>query len=175
MYKTRSNNIQRGARGKGAKLSPQAMDHVKRADNKFSAIASSYVGKIVNGNVFEIGEDGARVDVDGVGCFIHISQLSESFVSHPDTVLSIGESYIFRIIKIGLNKNQKISFFLSLKSTEATSNKNPKTQVSHFGNTPFNELADLLKDKKIFTAASVSGLESLQLCGPSPQVICSRF
>ena len=81
---------------------------------------SIFINKIVNGIVKNIVPYGAFIDVDGVTCFIHISDLDYSRVSNVSQYLEVGNSYNFRVIKLDKD-NKKVS--LGLKQLT----ENPKT------------------------------------------------
>ena len=81
---------------------------------------SIFINKIVNGKVKNIVPYGAFIDVDGVICFIHISDLDYSRVNDVAKYLEVGKSYNFRVIKLD-KENKKVS--LGLKQLS----ENPKT------------------------------------------------
>ena len=67
--------------------------------------SSIFINKIVKGKVERIMPYGAFVDVDGVDCFIHISDIAYERVNNVADYLKQGETYDFRVIKIDkLNK-----------------------------------------------------------------------
>jgi len=142
LYKTLSKNIQRGVSKKGgrSRLSTQALKAIQRSDKKFSAIGSTFVGKIVKGRVFDVVKHGAVIDVDGVRCFIHISEFSEQYVSDPAEVLSIGEIRDFKVLEKKLDKWQKMTFVLSLLLEDKVV---PTKRSNKFSNNPFTALKNL--------------------------------
>lgn len=142
MHKTRSKNIQRGVNKKGGVSRPSAetLRKIERSDKRFSAIGSASAGKIVRGEVLEVVDCGASVDVDGVRCFVHISQLSERFVSNPSDILSVGKCYEFRILEKKLNKWQQITFILSLILNDKVV---IEKSTNKFSNNPFAALNNL--------------------------------
>ncbi len=81
---------------------------------------SIFINKVVQGRVEKIMPYGAFVDVDGVSCFIHISDIAYEHVDDVSKYLSVGETYTFRVIKI--DKQQK-RVSLGLKQLS----ENPKT------------------------------------------------
>ena len=81
---------------------------------------SIFINKIVQGKVEKIMPYGAFVDVDGVSCFIHISDISYEHVNDVSKYLNVGDTYTFRVIKI--DKQQK-RVSLGLKQLS----ENPKT------------------------------------------------
>lgn len=76
---------------------------------------SMFINKIVSGTVKKILDYGAFVNVNGVDCFIHISNISHNRISHPSEVLKEGEEYTFKIIELD-RENKKVA--LSLKALE---------------------------------------------------------
>ena len=69
---------------------------------------SIFINKIVKGKVKKILEYGAIVEVNGVDCFVHISNLSYNRLSSPNEVLKEGEEYIFKVIEVD-RENKKVS------------------------------------------------------------------
>ncbi len=59
-----------------------------------------HVHDIVTGKVKRFTQFGAFVNVRGFDCLAHISELSWSKVTDPSTVLTIGESYDFVVLKM---------------------------------------------------------------------------
>lgn len=76
---------------------------------------SMFVNKIVEGKVKKILDYGAFVNVNGVDCFIHISNMSHNRISHPSEVLKEGDGRTFKIIELD-RENKKVA--LSLKALE---------------------------------------------------------
>ncbi len=83
---------------------------------------SIFINKIVKGKVEKIMPYGAFIDVDGVSCFIHISDLAYERVNNVADYLKLNESYNFRVIKVD-KQNKKVS--LGLKQL----GENPKTAI----------------------------------------------
>ena len=61
---------------------------------------SIHVHDIVNGKVKRFTAFGAFVSVKGFDCLAHISELSWNKITDPSTVLTIGESYDFVVLKM---------------------------------------------------------------------------
>lgn len=76
---------------------------------------SMFINKIVKGTVKKILDYGAFVNVNGVDCFLHISQISHKRLSHPSEVIREGVEYTFKIIELD-RVSKKVS--LSLKALE---------------------------------------------------------
>jgi len=114
MYKTLSRHLQHGD-GKQRSLSPETIDYEKRKNDKICTIGSAHKGKIIVGKVTKIVNYGAFVDINGVSGFVHISELSNKRVLDVNLELTIGRTYEFKILEIGLNKKGNISFKLTKK------------------------------------------------------------
>ena len=82
--------------------------------------SSIFINKIVQGKVEHIVPYGAFINVDGVTCFIHISDLAYTKVENVSDYLKLYETYTFRVIKLDKD-NKKVS--LGLKQLS----ENPKT------------------------------------------------
>jgi small subunit ribosomal protein S1 len=72
-------------------------------------------GLIVEGQISNIVDFGAFVDLDGIDGLIHISELSWSHVNHPSEILSIGDTVKVKVLDIDRDR-QRIS--LGLKQTQ---------------------------------------------------------
>ncbi|MCL4858891.1 MAG: S1 RNA-binding domain-containing protein [Caldilineaceae bacterium] len=66
------------------------------------------IGQIVRGRITKLVNFGAfaRLDSDGIEGLIHISELSDRRVTHPKEVVSEGEEYDLRIIRIDTDKRR---------------------------------------------------------------------
>ena len=71
---------------------------------------------MVEGQISNIVDFGAFVDLDGMDGLIHISELSWSHVNHPSEVLEIGQTVNVKVLDID-RERQRIS--LGLKQTQA--------------------------------------------------------
>lgn len=76
---------------------------------------SIFINKIVNGKVKKILDYGAFIEVGGIDCFIHISNLSHNRISHPSEVISEGQELTFKVIEVD-RENKKVA--LSLKALQ---------------------------------------------------------
>jgi small subunit ribosomal protein S1 len=72
-------------------------------------------GDVVEGQISNIVDFGAFVDLDGMDGLIHISELSWSHVNHPSEVLEIGQNVEVKVLDID-RERQRIS--LGLKQTQ---------------------------------------------------------
>src|SRR5687767_14927192 len=73
-------------------------------------------GDVVEGQISNIVDFGAFVDLDGIDGLIHISELSWSHVNHPSEVLDIGQTVSVKVLDIDRDR-QRIS--LGLKQTQS--------------------------------------------------------
>ena len=82
---------------------------------------SIFINKIVQGKVKKIMPYGAFVDVDGVDCFLHISQVSYDKIENVGEVLNEGEIYKFKVIKLDReNKKVELSYKALLEDPKIT-------------------------------------------------------
>ena len=72
-------------------------------------------GMIVEGQISNIVDFGAFVDLNGIDGLIHISELSWSHVNHPSEILNIGDTVQVKVLDIDRDR-QRIS--LGLKQTQ---------------------------------------------------------
>jgi small subunit ribosomal protein S1 len=72
-------------------------------------------GLVVEGQISNIVDFGAFVDLDGIDGLIHISELSWSHVNHPSEILNIGDTVKVKVLDIDRDR-QRIS--LGLKQTQ---------------------------------------------------------
>ena len=86
-----------------------------RENNESLFWKSIFINKIVKGIVKKILDYGAFIDVGGVDCFIHISNLAHTRIGHPSEVLTLGQEYTFKVIEVD-RENKKVS--LSLKALQ---------------------------------------------------------
>lgn len=86
-----------------------------RENNEELFWRSIFINKIVNGKVKKILNYGAFVEVGGIDCFVHISNLSYERISQPSDVIKEGEEYSFKVIEVD-RENKKVA--LSLKALQ---------------------------------------------------------
>jgi small subunit ribosomal protein S1 len=96
-------------------LSRKAVIMVEKEQKKKELLATLEKGQIVKGQVKQITNFGAFVDIGGIDGLIHISELSWGRVKHPSDVLSIGEEVEVEVLDFE-ESSERIS--LSLKSTQ---------------------------------------------------------
>lgn len=79
-----------------------------RVANETAFWRSIFINKIVDGTVVKIVPYGAFVDVGGVTCLLHISDVSYEKINSVADVLEIGKTYKFKVIKID-KENKKVN------------------------------------------------------------------
>ncbi len=96
-------------------LSRRAVLEEERKEVREQILGRLQPGQVVEGNISNIVDFGAFVDLDGIDGLIHISELSWSHVNHPSEVLSIGDTVRVKVLDIDRDR-QRIS--LGLKQTQ---------------------------------------------------------
>lgn len=81
----------------------------KEEDNPWTKFVAKYtIGDIANGTVVRLVPFGAFIDIDGVDCLLHISEISWRRINHPSEVLSEGQVVEVNIKEID-EENQKVA------------------------------------------------------------------
>ncbi len=96
-------------------LSRRAVLEEERREVRQRILDTLDVGLVVDGQISNIVDFGAFVDLDGIDGLIHISELSWSHVTHPSEILEIGQSVRVKVLDID-RERQRIS--LGLKQTQ---------------------------------------------------------
>jgi small subunit ribosomal protein S1 len=96
-------------------LSRRAVLEEERKEVRQQILDRLQPGLIVEGQISNIVDFGAFVDLDGIDGLIHISELSWSHVNHPSEILSIGDTVKVKVLDIDRDR-QRIS--LGLKQTQ---------------------------------------------------------
>ena len=96
-------------------LSRRAVLEEERKEVRQQILDRLQPGDIVEGQISNIVDFGAFVDLDGIDGLIHISELSWSHVNHPSEILTIGETVQVKVLDID-RERQRIS--LGLKQTQ---------------------------------------------------------
>src|SRR5204862_3425345 len=96
-------------------LSRRAVLEEERKEVRQQILDRLQPGLMVEGQISNIVDFGAFVDLDGIDGLIHISELSWSHVNHPSEVLSVGETVHVKVLDID-RERQRIS--LGLKQTQ---------------------------------------------------------
>ncbi len=82
-------------------------DKVREA-NQEAFWRTMFINKIVDGTVKNFVPYGAFVDVAGVSCLLHISNVSNKHINSASEVLQLGKTYKFRILQLD-RENKKVS------------------------------------------------------------------
>jgi small subunit ribosomal protein S1 len=96
-------------------LSRRAVLEEERKEMRQAILDRLSPGDVVEGQISNIVDFGAFVDLDGMDGLIHISELSWSHVNHPSEVLEIGQDVKVKVLDID-RERQRIS--LGLKQTQ---------------------------------------------------------
>jgi small subunit ribosomal protein S1 len=97
-------------------LSRRAVLEEERKEARQAILDRLNPGDVVEGQISNIVDFGAFVDLDGMDGLIHISELSWSHVNHPSEVLEIGQDVRVKVLDID-RERQRIS--LGLKQTQS--------------------------------------------------------
>ncbi|HEY8723911.1 MAG TPA: 30S ribosomal protein S1 [Gaiellaceae bacterium] len=97
-------------------LSRRSVLEEERKEQRQTILDKLQPGDIVEGQISNIVDFGAFVDLDGMDGLIHISELSWSHVNHPSEVLEIGQTVEVKVLDIDRDR-QRIS--LGLKQTQS--------------------------------------------------------
>jgi small subunit ribosomal protein S1 len=96
-------------------LSRRAVLEEERKEQRQAILERLQPGLIIEGQISNIVDFGAFVDLDGIDGLIHISELSWSHVNHPSEILTIGDTVQVKVLDIDRDR-QRIS--LGLKQTQ---------------------------------------------------------
>ena len=96
-------------------LSRRAVLEEERKEQRQEILDRLQPGLVVEGQISNIVDFGAFVDLNGIDGLIHISELSWSHVNHPSEVIAIGDTVQVKVLDIDRDR-QRIS--LGLKQTQ---------------------------------------------------------
>ena len=96
-------------------LSRRAVLEDERKEMRQAILDRLSPGDVIEGQISNIVDFGAFVDLDGMDGLIHISELCWSHVNHPSEVLDIGQTVNVKVLDIDRDR-QRIS--LGLKQTQ---------------------------------------------------------
>ncbi len=96
-------------------LSRRAVLEEERKEQRQQILDRLQPGNVVEGQISNIVDFGAFVDLDGMDGLIHISELSWSHVNHPSEILEVGQTVQVKVLDIDRDR-QRIS--LGLKQTQ---------------------------------------------------------
>jgi small subunit ribosomal protein S1 len=97
-------------------LSRRAVLEDERKEMRQAILDRLNPGDVIEGQISNIVDFGAFVDLDGMDGLIHISELSWSHVNHPSEVLEVGQTVEVKVLDID-RERQRIS--LGLKQTQS--------------------------------------------------------
>jgi small subunit ribosomal protein S1 len=97
-------------------LSRRAVLEDERKEARQAILDRLNPGDVIEGQISNIVDFGAFVDLDGMDGLIHISELSWSHVNHPSEVLEVGQTVRVKVLDID-RERQRIS--LGLKQTQS--------------------------------------------------------
>ena len=97
-------------------LSRRAVLEDEREEMRQAILDRLSPGDVVEGQISNIVDFGAFVDLDGMDGLVHIFELSWSHVNHPSEVLEIGQDVQVKVLDID-RERQRIS--LGLKQTQS--------------------------------------------------------
>src|SRR5881275_622245 len=97
-------------------LSRRAVLEDERKEQRQQILDRLNPGDVVEGQISNVVDFGAFVDLDGMDGLIHISELAWSHVNHPSEVLEIGQQVKVKVLDID-RERQRIS--LGLKQTQS--------------------------------------------------------
>src|SRR5256714_554426 len=104
-----------GHKSEGVIPSRRAVLEEERKEQRQAILERLQPGLIIEGQISNIVDFGAFVDLDGIDGLIHISELSWSHVNHPSEILNIGDTVQVKVLDIDRDR-QRIS--LGLKQTQ---------------------------------------------------------
>src|ERR687888_721070 len=96
-------------------LSRRAVLEEERKEQRQAILERLQPGLIIEGQISNIVDFGAFVDLDGIDGLIHISELSWSHVNHPSEILQPGDDVRVKILEID-SERRRLS--LSIKRVE---------------------------------------------------------
>src|SRR5919109_1105642 len=108
-------------------LSRRAVLEDERKEMRQAILDRLSPGDVVEGQISNIVDFGAFVDLDGMDGLIHISELSWSHVNHPSEVLEIGQTVNVKMIDIDAERRR---LSLSLKRVEEGAVPKPRADGS---------------------------------------------
>src|SRR5206468_821167 len=109
-------------------LSRRAVLEEERKEQRQKILDNLNPGDVVEGQISNIVDFGAFVDLDGMDGLIHISELSWSHVNHPSEVLEIGQTVEVKILDID-GERRRLS--LSLKRVDGGGHAISEEEAAH--------------------------------------------
>jgi ribosomal protein S1 len=87
------------------------------------------VGSVVTGLVTKIVPFGAFVDIDGVTGLVHVSQISEDYVEHPEEVLSVGDEVTALVRRVEPHTGRVALSIRALERAQKAMQRNTKLKA----------------------------------------------
>jgi ribosomal protein S1 len=84
------------------------LDDKIRQENETTFWRVNFVNKIVEGVVKRFVPYGAFVEIDGIDCLLHISEISHERINSASEILELGKTYKFKILKLD-RENKKVA------------------------------------------------------------------
>jgi 4-hydroxy-3-methylbut-2-enyl diphosphate reductase len=103
------------------------LDDKTREENEKAFWRVNFVNKIVDGTVKRIVPYGAFVEVDGIDCLLHISDISYDRIESASDVLEVGKTYKFKILNLDRD-SRRVS--LGYKQLQASKKANLLKEIS---------------------------------------------
>ncbi len=101
---------------KNVVLSRREIIEAERSEKRGKFLESVNVGDMVSGNVKNITDFGAFIDLDGIDGLLHITDMSWARLNHPSEMVTIGQNLELVILDINKDK-ERVS--LGLKQTQS--------------------------------------------------------
>ncbi len=89
-----------------AVVSHRALVESEQQARKAEVLANLYEGAEVTGLVKNLTDYGAFVDLGGIDGLLHVSDLSHGNVSHPSTVVQVGDQITVKVLKFDREKER---------------------------------------------------------------------
>ncbi len=101
---------------KNVVLSRREIIEAERSEKRAAFLGTVNVGDHVSGNVKNITDFGAFIDLDGIDGLLHITDMSWARLNHPSEMVTIGQNLDLLILDINKDK-ERVS--LGLKQTQS--------------------------------------------------------
>lgn len=149
-----AHNADRPARDSGLKKH-------KKGKSAGIPISELEVGSFVDGTVKTITSYGAFVDIGAsTDALLHVSRLSDSFVSNVEDVVKAGDSVHVRIVSVDAEKNQVAISMLSEEKEQAGASKNNRQSGGRRKERPQRSQGDKNAQVQTLNALAEAGYDS---------------
>lgn len=132
--------VDKGKQKVGLSLRRLSEDPWKGIERRFPS------NSVQSGKITAVDNNGAEVELaNGVEGYIHISQIAQTRVQHPNEAVNVGDTVHFKVLEID-RKNRKLK--LSIKEAVMDSEKHELRKYQAESNTGFSDtIGDLMRDK----------------------------